>query len=297
MQKHIQHNKGERHSSLEKYTSHIIWKGSEGLLKVLLWEGVGDRIELQYIDPHSHGHNSVSGLLNRGSGGLASLGHVPHSSIFSPTATAQSGAWGPTLLGADFLCRIFSPTDWTSCAPSYIIIRHPPSSCGRHKSHSLNPFTVKVISRYSSTGCTCYLHRCISYFDSLAGVNMQHSSTAFSCHGDWFQVSNTTDNCCILVIVGHLSPITKTIQVRRTRHAGHCWRSSDELISDVLLWTPTHGRAKAGRPARTYIQQLCEDTGCCPEDLLEAMNDREEWRERVRDIRTTRTTWWWWWWY
>ena len=81
-------------------------------------------------------------------------------------------------------------------------------------------------------------------------------------------------------LYGHLPPITKTIQVRRTRHAGHCWRSRDELISDVLLWTPTHGRAKAGRPARTYIQQLCEDTGCCPEDLPEAMNDREKWRER-----------------
>ena len=65
-------------------------------------------------------------------------------------------------------------------------------------------------------------------------------------------------------LYGHLPPITKTIQVRRTRHAGHCWRSRDELISDVLLWTPTHGRTKAGRPARTYIQQLCEDTGCCP---------------------------------
>ena len=67
-------------------------------------------------------------------------------------------------------------------------------------------------------------------------------------------------------LYGHLPPITKTIQVRRTRHAGHYWRSRDELISDVLLWTPTHGRAKAGRPARTYIRQLCEDTGCCPED-------------------------------
>ena len=98
-------------------------------------------------------------------------------------------------------------------------------------------------------------------------------------------------------LYGHLPPITKTIQVRRTRHAGHCWRSRDELIRDVLLWTPTHGRAKAGRPARTYIQQLCEDTGCCPEDLPRAMNDREEWRERVRDIRATSATWWWWWWW
>ena len=97
-------------------------------------------------------------------------------------------------------------------------------------------------------------------------------------------------------LYGHLPPITKTIQVRRTRHAGHCWRSRDELISDVLLWTPTYGRTKAGRPARTYIQQLCEDTGCSPEDLPEVMNDREKWRERVRDIRATSTTWWWWWW-
>ena len=73
----------------------------------------------------------------------------------------------------------------------------------------------------------------------------------------------------------HLSPITKTIQAKRVRHEGHCWRSRDELISDVLLWTPTYGRAKTGRPAGTYIQQLCEDTGCSLEDLLEAMNDRE----------------------
>ena len=91
-------------------------------------------------------------------------------------------------------------------------------------------------------------------------------------------------------LYGRLPPITKTIQVRRTRHTGHCWRSRDELISDVLLWTPTYGRAKAGRPARTYIQQLCEDMGCSPEDLPEAMNDREKWRERVRDIRASGTT-------
>ena len=30
-------------------------------------------------------------------------------------------------------------------------------------------------------------------------------------------------------------------------------RSKDKFISDVFLWTPTYGRAKAGRPARTYI--------------------------------------------
>ena len=87
-------------------------------------------------------------------------------------------------------------------------------------------------------------------------------------------------------LYGHLPPITKTIQVRRTRHAGH-WA--------YKWWTPmdpTYGRAKAGRPARTYIQQ-----GCSPEDLLGAMKDREKWRERVRDISASDTTWWWWWWF
>ena len=39
-----------------------------------MWEGVGDRIELKHIDPHSYGHNSVS---------------------FPFSWAAQPGAWGP----------------------------------------------------------------------------------------------------------------------------------------------------------------------------------------------------------
>ena len=65
---------------------------------------------------------------------------------------------------------------------------------------------------------------------------------------------------------------------------GHSWRCRDELISDVLQWTPLHGRAKAGQQARTYKQQLCAVTGCSPEDLLEAMNYMEGERERVRNM-------------
>ena len=127
------------------YTSHFIWKDSKGLLKVLPWEGVGPNRTATYWPP----------------------------TLMAITAFLSRSPWlfnrGPTLLNAGFLCRILSPTDWTSCAPSYIIVRRPHSSCGRHKSHSFNPSTVKIIFWYSSTGCTCYLHRCISYFDSLAG--------------------------------------------------------------------------------------------------------------------------------
>ena len=95
-------------------------------------------------------------------------------------------------------------------------------------------------------------------------------------------------------LYGYLPPITKTI--RWTRHAGHCWRSRDELISDILPWTPSHGWAKAGWPAWTYLEQFCADAGCSPEDLPETMDDREGWWEIVRDIHADSTTWWWWWW-
>ena len=97
---------------------------------------------------------------------------------------------------------------------------------------------------------------------------------------------------------GHLPPIMKTIQVRWTRHVGHCWRSKDKLISNILLWTPSHERAKARRPTRTYIQQLCANTGYSLEDLPGAMDDRDRWWERVREIHAGSVIWWWsWWWW
>ena len=84
-------------------------------------------------------------------------------------------------------------------------------------------------------------------------------------------------------LYSHLPPIKKTIQVRRTKHAGHCWRSKDELISDELLWTPSHGRAKAGQQAWTYIQQRYADREYSLEDFPGAMDDREVVREGQGD--------------
>ena len=95
-------------------------------------------------------------------------------------------------------------------------------------------------------------------------------------------------------LYGHLPPITKTIKVRRTRHMGHRWKSKDKLISNILQWTPSHGRAKAGWPVRTYTQQFCASTGCSLEDLPGAMNNREEWWEWVREICASSVIGWWW---
>ena len=49
--------------------------------------------------------------------------------------------------------------------------------------------------------------------------------------------------------------------------------SEDKLISDVSLWTPTHGHTSVGQPAKTYIHQLSADTGCSLEDIPGAVDD------------------------
>ena len=95
----------------------------------------------------------------------------------------------------------------------------------------------------------------------------------------------------------HLPLISKTIEIRRTRFAVHCLRSKNGLISDIFLWTPSDGRAGVKRLTRTYLQQIWSDTWCFLKGLPKAMNDRDEWKERVMEIRASCTAWWWWWWW
>ena len=39
-------------------------------------------------------------------------------------------------------------------------------------------------------------------------------------------------------LYGHLPSISKTVQIRQSKQAGHYWSSKGEIISDVLLWNP-----------------------------------------------------------
>ena len=91
------------------------------------------------------------------------------------------------------------------------------------------------------------------------------------------------------------APISNVIKGRLRKHAGDWWRSKDELISDVLLWTPSHRRVQL---TSASLQQLCVDTEYCLENLPGAMVYNNGWREIVRKIRTSSLSWWWrWWWY
>ena len=49
-----------------------------------------------------------------------------------------------------------------------------------------------------------------------------------------------------------------------------CWRA----LSMPYIGSPCHGHTSIGRPIRTYFDQLCDDSGCLPEDLIGAMQDR-----------------------
>ena len=45
---------------------------------------------------------------------------------------------------------------------------------------------------------------------------------------------------------------------------------------------PSHGWAKTGQAARTYIQQVCADTGCRLEHLPEVMEGEGQGQRRLR---------------
>ena len=59
--------------------------------------------------------------------------------------------------------------------------------------------------------------------------------------------------------------------------------SKDKIISDVLLWTPTHGHTSVGQVANTDIYQIYVDTWRHLGNISRAMADREGWRKKERE--------------
>ena len=55
---------------------------------------------------------------------------------------------------------------------------------------------------------------------------------------------------------GHLPPISQTIQVRQTRHEGHCRSSKDEFLSDILSWTITYVLVLADQQRLAYFSSV-----------------------------------------
>ena len=78
-----------------------------------------------------------------------------------------------------------------------------------------------------------------------------------------------------------LPKIKETIRYRWLKFSGHIWRHGEEIAHNLLFWMPTNGKKKRGRPQKTYIYQLIEDTGLQTEELKTLMANREEWKSFI----------------
>ena len=94
-----------------------------------------------------------------------------------------------------------------------------------------------------------------------------------------------------------LPRLTDRIAWRRLGIAGHCYRHRELPASQLVLWEPTHGRRKPGRPATTFLNILQDDIGATTSAELPAcMKDCKDWNLR-REARLRPPWWWWWWWW
>ena len=71
---------------------------------------------------------------------------------------------------------------------------------------------------------------------------------------------------------------TDTVKQKRLKLAGHCYRHPEEAASNLVLWTPNHGKRGRGRPARTFVQQLRDDTGLQEREMASLMLSRDQWK-------------------
>ena len=66
----------------------------------------------------------------------------------------------------------------------------------------------------------------------------------------------------------------------------YCIRHVNNIMKH-WIWEPVQGKRKPGRPRHTYVDQLRDDTGLEKHHLKERMQNREEWRGRVKYVRAS----------
>ena len=86
-------------------------------------------------------------------------------------------------------------------------------------------------------------------------------------------------------LYGGLPRLSDVIKKRRLRLAGHAYRRSEEIVSKLVLWKPTHGYTCRGRPKLSFHQMLKKDAGVENiEELGTLMKDRDVWRKVVEGV-------------
>ena len=160
------------HTYLEKYTSHTLF---ERIAKGLCMWG-----ELEWTDCNI----------------LTPISSVFSSTFFSFCWAAQSGvlrAHSPLLGATASYLQLTEPV----CGTGLYNCLTPTCFLWSPHLYPIQPVHSQGYTLISSTGCTCHLHRCISYLTARPMVNMSHllltSSTLWLvCSHDW---TNPSDNC------------------------------------------------------------------------------------------------------
>ena len=83
------------------------------------------------------------------------------------------------------------------------------------------------------------------------------------------------------ILYWKLERLSNKIIRRRLKFGGHCLRREDEVVSDVVVWQPTYGTRRRGRPPDSYIKNLERDTGLRENDLRAAMMNRDVWKSKT----------------
>ena len=171
-------------TSLKKYTSHLY-------CKVCVWEGVGDRTELQYIDPHSYGHQRcVFLILLMLNGGLGAHSASFLYCILSPTGLVPKlhrGSQGPLLLGGGFLYPILSLTHLISNSLTSFLIELYNSSIAHsilewHVCSSSNGNNCHAVQRSLSSGASVYECTRVIYLVPYFQLSPPYTISSNNCH-------------------------------------------------------------------------------------------------------------------
>ena len=75
-------------------------------------------------------------------------------------------------------------------------------------------------------------------------------------------------------LYGDMPQITTEIKARRLTFAGHCKRSEGCIVLKLVTWRPTQGARSKGRPKKTYVDLLEDDTGYAVNEVENSIDGR-----------------------
>ena len=246
--------------------------------RLRVWEGVGDRTELQYIDPHSYGHQRGVFLVlqccsTRGPGAQLSAEcwlSLPH---------LVTNFWSPNSLG---VLRAPSP-GWRFSLPHLVTNFWSPNSLGVLWAPSAGWWfsLPHLVSKSSDLQLT----------DFLSSPSYIIGASVYECTMGFYLVPYCQPSPPMRFLLITAIGMCYFLPVHHFGMA--CLAGSKVNIQH------SHWQADVRWQVRINLQQLCMDTPVsiqsCQKDLPEVMVDRDKSQEKAREICASSTTWWWWW--